>query len=339
MAQTEQVASELQAANTDAEFEIVKITTKGDTDSRPLFTIDQKGIFEKEIDAAVAAGEIDFAVHSMKDVPSDLPQGLVLACVPKREDVNDVIVSSDGAKLSEIKSGGIIGTSSLRRAVQVSRKRPDLVVKPVRGNIDTRIKKIGDQYDAIILAQAGISRLDLDVKYKSLALSDFLPSPGQGALAIVARAEDKETISMLTKIENADARAEALAERALSSSIESGCRFPVGASIIASYWSPIFLIRVSIFPRTGFTTRSGLFLETCTALRRLLVPMIPPLFISESFAPSDDTITSFTSSRFGTHARTRPCGRSEGTSFILCTAKSISPAATAASISFSNIPF
>ena len=134
MAQTEQVASELQAANTDAEFEIVKITTKGDTDSRPLFTIDQKGIFEKEIDAAVAAGEIDFAVHSMKDVPSDLPQGLVLACVPKREDVNDVIVSSDGAKLSEIKSGGIIGTSSLRRAVQVSRKRPDLVVKPVRGN-------------------------------------------------------------------------------------------------------------------------------------------------------------------------------------------------------------
>ena len=197
MAQTEQVASELQAANTDAEFEIVKITTKGDTDSRPLFTIDQKGIFEKEIDAAVAAGEIDFAVHSMKDVPSDLPQGLVLACVPKREDVNDVIVSSDGAKLSEIKSGGIIGTSSLRRAVQVSRKRPDLVVKPVRGNIDTRIKKIGDQYDAIILAQAGISRLDLDVKYKSLALSDFLPSPGQGALAIVARAEDKGTISML----------------------------------------------------------------------------------------------------------------------------------------------
>ena len=229
MAQTEQVASELQAANTDAEFEIVKITTKGDTDSRPLFTIDQKGIFEKEIDAAVAAGEIDFAVHSMKDVPSDLPQGLVLACVPKREDVNDVIVSSDGSKLSEIKSGGIIGTSSLRRAVQVSRKRPDLVVKPVRGNIDTRIKKIGDQYDAIILAQAGMSRLDLDVKYKSLALSDFLPSPGQGALAIVARAEDKETISMLTKIENADARAEALAERALSSSIESGCRFPVGA--------------------------------------------------------------------------------------------------------------
>ena len=167
--------------------------------------------------------------ESASDLYFTSKSSLVLACVPKREDVNDVIVSSDGAKLSEIKSGGIIGTSSLRRAVQVSRKRPDLVVKPVRGNIDTRIKKIGDQYDAIILAQAGISRLDLDVKYKSLALSDFLPSPGQGALAIVARAEDKETISMLTKIENADARAEALAERALSSSIESGCRFPVGA--------------------------------------------------------------------------------------------------------------
>ena len=129
--------------------------------------------------------------------------------------------------LSEIKIGGIIGIVVFQSSTGL--KGPDLVVKPVRGNIDTRIKKIGDQYDAIILAQAGISRLDLDVKYKSLALSDFLPSPGQGALAIVARAEDKETISMLTKIENADARAEALAERALSSSIESGCRFPVGA--------------------------------------------------------------------------------------------------------------
>ncbi len=229
LVQTEQVVLELQAANADAEFEIVKITTKGDTDSRPFFAIDQKGIFEKEIDNAVASGEIDFAVHSMKDVPTDLASGLVLACVPKREDVNDVIVSSDGVKLGDIKSGSVIGTSSLRRAVQVSRKRSDLEVKPVRGNIDTRIEKIGNEYDAVILAQAGITRLNIDAKYKPLSLSDFLPSPGQGALAIVARAEEKETISMLNKIESFDAKAEALAERALSASIESGCQFPVGA--------------------------------------------------------------------------------------------------------------
>ena len=230
VAQTNWVISELKKANPDCNYEIKTIITKGDTDTRPLFTIDQKGIFEKEIDRAVAQKEIDFAVHSLKDVPSELDENLILASIPKREAVNDVFISSDGSTLDDIEEGSIIGTSSLRRAVQVSRKRPDLIVKPIRGNIETRIKKIsGENYDAIVLAQAGISRLGVDVKHSPLSVDDFSPSPGQGAIAIVARADDSETISMLKKIEDPDSRLEIEAERALSDFVDSGCRFPLGA--------------------------------------------------------------------------------------------------------------
>ncbi len=230
VAQTNWVIAELKKVNFDSEYEIKTITTKGDTDTRPLFTIDQKGIFEKEIDRAVADKEVDFAVHSLKDIPSEIDGSLTLACIPKREVVNDVFISSDGSTLENIKPGAIIGTSSLRRAVQVIRKRSDVTVKPIRGNIETRIKKVsGENYDAIVLAQAGITRLGVDVKYTPLSIDDFSPSPGQGAIAIVARADDLQTISMLKKIEDADSRLEIEAERALSDYVDSGCRFPVGA--------------------------------------------------------------------------------------------------------------
>jgi len=230
IAQTNWVISELKKANHECEYEIKPITTKGDTDARPLFTINQKGIFEKEIDKAVAQKEIDFAVHSLKDVPSELDDNLIIASIPKREVVNDVFISSDGSSLDTIKAGAIIGTSSLRRAVQVSRKRPDVKVKPIRGNIETRIKKTsGKDFDAIVLAQAGITRLNVDVNYSPLPIDDFSPSPGQGAIAIVARADDAQTISMLKKIEDKDSRLEIEAERALSDYVDSGCRFPLGA--------------------------------------------------------------------------------------------------------------
>lgn len=230
VAQTNWVISELKKANPDVEYEIKTITTKGDTDSRPLFTIDQKGIFEKEIDRAVAQKEVDFAVHSLKDVPSQLDENLVLACIPKREAVNDVFISSDDSTLETIKKGAVIGTSSLRRAVQVSKKRSDVTVKPIRGNIETRIRKAsGENYDAIVLAHAGIARLGVNVKYSVLPIEDFSPSPGQGAIAIVARVDDSETISILKKIEDNDSRLEVEAERALSDYVDSGCRFPVGA--------------------------------------------------------------------------------------------------------------
>ena len=230
LAQTNWVISELQRKNPEAEFEIKIIKTTGDTDARPLFTINQKGIFEKEIDKAVAEGQIDFAVHSLKDVPSKLAEGLILACVPKREPANDILISLHGHTLENIKEGVVVGTSSLRRAVQITRKRPDLIVKPIRGNIETRIKKISQgKYDAIVLAQAGISRLGLDVKFSKLSIIDFPPSPGQGALAIVSRSNDDKTISMLKKIEDSQSRLEVEEERTLSEYVDSGCRFPVGA--------------------------------------------------------------------------------------------------------------
>ena len=235
LAQTNWVISELKKENEGSEFEIKTITTKGDTDSRALFTIDQKGIFEKEIDKAVAEKEIDFAVHSLKDVPSDISESLTIACIPKRESANDVIITKEGYNLKTIPSNAVVGTSSLRRAVQVSRIRPDVVVKPVRGNIETRINKVMDgKFDAIILAEAGISRLSLDVKHSVLSTKDFPPSPGQGALAIVCRSDDDKTISMLKKIEDEKSRNEIEAERALSDYVDSGCRFPVGALAIGN---------------------------------------------------------------------------------------------------------
>ena len=230
LAQTNWVISELKKTNSDTDFEIKTIKTKGDTDARPLFTIDQKGIFEKEIDRAVADGEVDFAVHSLKDVPSQLIENLILSCIPKREKVNDVFISSDGTDLESIKSGAVIGTSSLRRAVQITRKRSDVVVRPIRGNIETRIKKVFEKnFDAIVLAQAGISRLGVDAPFTPLSIEDFSPSPGQGALAIVSRKNDSDTITMLKKIEHADSRLEIEAERSLSDYVDSGCRFPIGA--------------------------------------------------------------------------------------------------------------
>jgi len=230
LAQTNWVISELKEHTPDNEFDIVTIKTKGDTDERPLFTIDQKGIFEKEIDRAVAEKQVDFAVHSLKDVPSELPESLIIASVPKRESSNDIFITKDGYSLKSIPSGSIIGTSSLRRAVQISRQRSDLVVKPVRGNIETRINKVLDgKFDGVVLAHAGISRLGLDVKFSILSTKDFPPSPGQGALAIVARSNDSELISILKKIEDIKSRKEIEAERALSDHVDSGCRFPVGA--------------------------------------------------------------------------------------------------------------
>jgi len=230
IAQTNWVISELKKIHDDTEFEIKTIKTKGDTDARPLFTIDQKGIFEKEIDRAVADGEVDFAVHSLKDVPSQLIENLILSSVPKREKVNDIFISSDGTDLNSIKSGAVIGTSSLRRAVQITRKRSDVIVKPIRGNIETRIKKVSEKnFDAIVLAEAGISRLGVDIQFTPLSIEDFSPSPGQGALAIVSRKDNSDTISMLKKIEDADTRLEIEAERSLSDFVDSGCRFPIGA--------------------------------------------------------------------------------------------------------------
>lgn len=233
LAQTDIIVKELKAANEGADYEVQTITTRGDTDARPLFEIDQKGIFEKEIDRQVIEQKVDFAVHSMKDVPSELPAELCLACVPTRESSDDIIITREGLSVDSLDSGATVGTSSLRRAVELRQIRNDLNIVPVRGNIDTRIRKVeSKELDAIVLARAGIARLNLDTKFHTLDADTFLPSPGQGALGLVARADDKQTISMLQRIQDSDSRAEIDAERALSNSLESGCRFPVGARAI-----------------------------------------------------------------------------------------------------------
>lgn len=230
LTQTKWVVSEIKKKSPETEFQIVTIKTQGDTDARPLFTINQKGIFEKEIDRAVAEKKVDFAVHSLKDIPAELPDDLVLACIPKREEANDVFISKDGSTLDTIKKGAVIGTSSLRRAVQITRLRPDVTVKPIRGNVETRIQKVKNgEFDGVVLAQAGISRLGLDVKFQRLSMDTFPPSPGQGALGIVSRRDSTKLVELLKKIEDPETRNAIEAERSLSIFVDSGCRFPVGA--------------------------------------------------------------------------------------------------------------
>ena len=249
-AQTNWVISELQKIDSSLSFEFKTITTKGDTDTRPLFTMEQKGIFEKEIDRAVFEKEVDFAVHSLKDVPSQLDENLIIACIPKREAINDVLITRDGFDIDSIPSNSVVGSSSLRRAVQITRKRPDLNVKPVRGNIETRINKVLDgKFDGVVLAQAGITRLGTSVKLSKLSLDDFPPSPGQGALAIVCREDDSKTLEILQQIEDPKSRKEIEAERALSDSVDSGCRFPVGAFAVSD--SNLLTLKVAVYSMDG----------------------------------------------------------------------------------------
>ena len=231
LAQTGIAIAALKRANPGTNFEVVTISTKGDVDRRPLFTMDEKGIFEKEVNEAVKNGSVDFAVHSLKDVPSDMVEELVVACIPRRAKPNDVLVNDKGRKLGELQSGAVVGTSSLRRAVQLVKARPDLKVKPIRGNVETRVKKvIAGEYDAIVLAEAGLSRIGMkDVIVERFGVRDFVPAPGQGAIAIVCRRDHKKTIAMLRRIEDPKSRAEISAERALIEKVEGGCRFPLGA--------------------------------------------------------------------------------------------------------------
>ncbi len=236
LVQTQLVLDSLKKVNPDLEFEVFTIKTKGDTDARPLYTIDRKGIFEKEIDAAVRDGRVDFAVHSLKDIPSELSGELTIASVPKRESPNDVFVNDKKVKLKDIAGKSVIGTSSLRRVVQIMRLRPDVVVKPIRGNVETRVNKmLKKEFDALVLAEAGLSRLGLtDVIVERLPIENFPPSPGQGAMAVVSKEDNPDLIDLLKTVEDRKSRVEITAERALLLHINAGCRFPLGALATAN---------------------------------------------------------------------------------------------------------
>ncbi|MCH7745487.1 MAG: hydroxymethylbilane synthase [Chloroflexi bacterium] len=231
LAQTEEVLRLLRARFPDTEFVVIPISTDGDRHKNaPLLSM-ERGMFVKEIELALLNGEIDFAVHSAKDMPSSLPDGLVLAAFTEREDPRDVLVSRSGLPFDDLPQGARLGTSSPRRAAQLLARRSDLKILPIRGNVDTRMEKAhSDEYDGVVLAASGIIRLgrqDEITEYLSPELC--LPDTGQGALAVEARAESINTIEMLAKIDHWPTSAAVKAERAFMESVGGGCKVPVAA--------------------------------------------------------------------------------------------------------------
>lgn len=228
LAQARLVAEALRSI---AQVEIVEVRTTGDRLSAAGAPIGWKGDFTKELDEALAGEALHLAVHSLKDVPSVLPAGLVLAAVPKREDPRDVLLSQPRRLFAQLPAGARVGTSSPRRQAQVLAARPDLSVAEARGNVDTRIRRLREgKWDAIVLARAGLARLSrLDEITEVFAESVILPAVGQGALAIVARADDERVLALLAGLDHPASHAEALAERALLLRLEAGCRAPVAA--------------------------------------------------------------------------------------------------------------
>lgn len=232
LAQTELVRRALLAAQPGLEVAVRTITTRGDVVlDRPLAAIGGKGLFVVEIEAALRRGEIDLAVHSAKDLPARLPADLLLAAFPERADPRDALVTRSGARLAELPPGARVGTSSLRRACQLRRLRPDLVYLELRGNVDTRLRKLrAGQYDAIVLAAAGLARLGrLDEATEILDPADVLPAPGQGALALETRADDPATRRLVAPLDHGPTRLAVTAERAFLARIEAGCDVPVAA--------------------------------------------------------------------------------------------------------------
>ena len=254
LVQVKIILNQLRKINSLYEYEIIVIKTKGDLDrKKPLFSMDRKGIFEKEIDEAVVNREIDFAIHSIKDVPSDLPQSLILASIPKRESPVDVLISKNKILLKDLPSGSIIGTSSLRRAIQLLSLRNDIKIKPIRGNIDTRIRQVLDgNYTAIVLAEAGLKRMKLtNYITERLDKKKFVPAPGQGAIGLICRKDNYRLIKLLKKIEHKPSKISVIAERSLISKIEGGCRFPVGAFARSSFKTQKIYLHSKIFSADG----------------------------------------------------------------------------------------
>ncbi|WP_110111516.1 hydroxymethylbilane synthase [Bacillus sp. CGMCC 1.16541] len=231
LTQTNWVIDQLKKQGLPYEFEVREIVTKGDQIlDVTLSKVGGKGLFVKEIEQAMLNKEIDMAVHSMKDMPAVLPDGLTIGCIPDREDHRDVLISKTGKTFEELPSGSVIGTSSLRRSAQLLAKRSDIEIKWIRGNIDTRLEKLkNEEYDAIILAAAGLSRMgwskDTVTQYLDAELS--VPAVGQGALAIECREDDKDLLSLLQGFNHPNTNAVVTAERAFLHKMEGGCQVPI----------------------------------------------------------------------------------------------------------------
>ncbi|MBV9191418.1 MAG: hydroxymethylbilane synthase [Betaproteobacteria bacterium] len=230
--QAEHIQKELQRLHPGLRVELLPMSTKGDEIlDRSLDSVGGKGLFVKELENAMADGRADLAVHSIKDVPADLPQGFVLAAISAREDPRDALVSNRFATLAEMPRGAVLGTSSLRRAAQVRERHPGLGVKLLRGNVETRVAKLDrGEYDAIVLAVAGLVRLGLAARIRSrLSLEESLPAPGQGALGIECLAARKDVQQMLAPLADATTAQCVRAERAVSRALGGSCTIPLGA--------------------------------------------------------------------------------------------------------------
>ncbi len=230
--QTDTVIAILKTNFPDANFEVHPITTAGDKVlDRPIVELGGRGVFVKELEEALLEDRVDFVVHSLKDLPTDLPAGLTLACVLSRQDARDIFVSNKASSFMELAAGSTVATSSRRRAAQLSALRQDLKFVDMRGNIPTRIRKLEEgQCDAMILAAAGLLRLEFDDKITQyLDLDICTPAVGQGALAVECRGNDKDILEMLACIEDKDTKDEITAERAFLDVLGGGCSVPAGA--------------------------------------------------------------------------------------------------------------
>lgn len=231
LTQTGHILDALRAQHPGVNFQLVIIKTTGDQRQNvPFASVGTKGMFVKEIEEALLAGEIDLAVHSLKDMPGELPDGLALAVTPKREDPRDALLSA-GADLAGLKTGALVGTSSLRRQIQIRRARPDVRVEELRGNLDTRIRKLDEgRYDAIVLACAGLERMGwADRITQRIPAEVSIPAPGQGALALETRSGDADVSSLLAALHDRDTADAVGAERAFQAALSAGCSVPAGA--------------------------------------------------------------------------------------------------------------
>jgi len=236
MWQAEFIKAELEAIHPDLSVELLPMTTKGDVLlDTPLAKIGGKGLFVKELEAAILEGRADIAVHSMKDVPMAFPEGLGLAIICEREDPTDAFVCNHFNSLDELPRGSVVGTSSLRRQCQLRRQRPDLNIVDLRGNVNTRLAKLDSgQYDAIILASAGLKRLKMDDRIRqSLSPEISLPAGGQGAVGVETRSDDTETMALLAPLEHQFTAACVTAERAMNNRLEGGCQVPIACFAVA----------------------------------------------------------------------------------------------------------
>ena len=229
--QAEFVKARLEELHSDLSVELVTMVTRGDKIlDTPLAKIGGKGLFVKELEVSMLEGRADIAVHSMKDVPMEFPEGLGLSVICERETPTDAFVSNTYNHFDELPQGAVVGTSSLRREVQLRERRPDLEIKTLRGNVQTRLGKLdAGEYDAIILASAGLIRLELKDRIKhQIDSTESLPAGGQGAVGIECRMDDLETQALLAPLNHDETAARVIAERAMNKRLEGGCQVPIG---------------------------------------------------------------------------------------------------------------